>query len=313
MTVPDTNSAAPAKLRLTRRETLAASLAVTGGALLRTARPRQWTKNLLVFGAPITGSVLTEGDAAIKASLAFVALCLVASGVYTVNDLVDRTGDRAHPRKRHRPLASGTLSVPVARVAAVLLIAAGLGIALAARPALALVVAGYVALSLSYTLVLRDVVLLDIAAVSGGFLLRAVAGGVAVDVPLSSWFLLVAAFGSLFLVAGKRHADHLQLGDTRGVHRHTLDEYSAEFLKYVQYSASTIAVAAYCLWAFEGPSSSPPWSGLSILPFVLAIFRYALLVDGGRGGTPDEVILRDPWLLVFGVAWVFLVAVGVYA
>jgi decaprenyl-phosphate phosphoribosyltransferase len=312
MTLRDADPAAPPQLRPSPGEAVAVRLPAISRALLRTARPRQWTKNLLVFGAPITGRALTDPDGATKASVAFLALCLVASGVYIVNDLVDRAGDRMHPLKRYRPLASGTLPVAVACVAAVLLVAAGLGMALVVGPALALVVAGYVALALSYTFVLRNVVLLDIAAISAGFLLRAVAGGVAVGVPLSSWFLLVAAFGSLFLVAGKRHADYVQLGEGRGVQRRTLDEYSAEFLRYIQYSASTIAIAAYCLWAFEGPSSSPPWSGLSILPFVLAVFRYALLADRGRGGTPEDVVLRDRWLLVFGVAWVFLVGVGVY-
>jgi decaprenyl-phosphate phosphoribosyltransferase len=283
------------------------------GALLRTMRPRQWTKNLLVFGAPITAGVLAQPDVAVQASLAFVALCLASSGVYIVNDLVDQAGDRIHPVKRRRPIASGALPVPIARLAAALLIAAGLGLAVATRPALALVVAGYVGLALSYTFVLREIVLLDIAAVAGGFLLRAVAGGAAVYVPLSSWFLIVAAFGSLFLVAGKRHADYLQLGDNRGAHRRTLAEYSPEFLSYIQYSASTIAIAAYCLWAFESPTSRPPWSGLSILPFVLAIFRYALLVDHGGGGSPEEIVLRDRWLLAFGAAWIALVATGVYA
>jgi decaprenyl-phosphate phosphoribosyltransferase len=313
MTRPETGSALPRPSPPAPEDAAPGGWAAIARALVRATRPRQWIKNLLVFGAPIAAGLLTQPQPAARASAAFVALCLVSSGVYIVNDLVDRGTDRMHPVKVRRPLASGALPVTVARVTAVVLMTAGLAVALAVRPALFAVVGGYVALSLSYTFALRDIVLLDIAAVSGGFLLRPVAGGAAVDVPLSSWFLIVAAFGSLFLVAGKRHADYVQLGDDRGAHRRTLGEYSPEFLQYVEYSASTIAIAAYCLWALESPNSSPPWSGLSILPFVLAIFRYALLVDKGRGGTPEDVVLRDRWLLLFGVVWVLLVGVGAYA
>src|SRR5918993_3292571 len=165
-------------------------------ALLVTARPRQWSKNVLVFGAPITGGVLLEPIPFVRTILAFVAFCLVASGIYYVNDLVDRDLDRAHPVKRRRPVAAGRLPVRLAGVVAALLLVVGLAIAtFGAGPRLAGVVGLYIALSLAYILVLRGMVLLDIAAVAGGFVLRAVAGGVAVDVPLSSWFLIVACFG----------------------------------------------------------------------------------------------------------------------
>jgi decaprenyl-phosphate phosphoribosyltransferase len=282
-------------------------------AILVTARPRQWSKNVLVFGAPITGGVLLQPSSFVRTILAFLAFCLVASGVYYVNDIVDRDMDRAHPVKRRRPVAAGRLPVGLAMVLAVLLLAGGLAIAtLGVGPRLAGIVGMYIALSLGYTFVLRGMVLLDIAAVAGGFVLRAVAGGVAVDVPLSSWFLIVACFGALFIAAGKRRSEHASLGASRGDHRRTLDEYSDQFLRYIVASSSTVTIAAYCLWAFEGEAGRSLQSGLSILPFVLGIYRYVMLLEGGEGGTPEELVLRDRSLLGFGVLWVVLVGWGVY-
>jgi decaprenyl-phosphate phosphoribosyltransferase len=281
--------------------------------LARTARPRQWAKNVLVFGAPATGGILLEADGLWASVAAFLALCLAASGVYFVNDLVDRDLDREHPRKRLRPIAAGRVPTRVAIVAAGVLILAALGVAvLGAGWGLGAVVAGYVALTLAYSFWLRDVALFDIAAIAGGFLLRAVAGGIAVGVPLSMWFLMVASFGSLFIAAGKRHAEFISLGEGRGNHRRVLHEYSEEYLRFVQNSAATVAIAAYSMWAFEGAAGGTLWSGLSIIPFVLAILRYALVLESGRGGTPEDIVLSDPPLLATGVAWVLLVAVGVY-
>jgi decaprenyl-phosphate phosphoribosyltransferase len=282
-------------------------------AILVTARPRQWSKNILVFGAPITGGVLLEPTPFVRTVLTFVAFCLVASGIYYVNDIVDRDSDRAHPVKRRRPVAAGRVPVSLAGVVAVVLLLGGLLIAiLGAGPRLAGVVGIYILLSLAYTFVLRDIVLLDIAAVAGGFVLRAVAGGVAVDVPLSSWFLIVACFGALFIAAGKRRSEHASLGAGRGNHRRTLDEYSDQFLRYIVGSSSTVTIAAYCLWAFEGEAGRSLQSGLSIIPFVLGIYRYVMLMESGQGGTPEELVLRDRSLLAFGASWVLLVGWGVY-
>jgi decaprenyl-phosphate phosphoribosyltransferase len=287
------------------------------GGLLRalavTARPRQWAKNILVFGAPVTAGVLLEPSAFTRTVLAFSAFCLVASGIYYLNDIVDRDMDRAHPVKRHRPVPAGRLPVGLVGVLAGLLLVGGLLVAaLGAGPRLAGVVGMYIALAVAYTFLLRSVVLVDIAAVAGGFVLRAVAGGVAVDVPLSSWFLIVACFGALFIAAGKRLSEHASLGSGRGNHRRTLDEYSDQYLRYILGSSSTVTIAAYCLWAFEGEAGRSLQSGLSIVPFVLGIYRYAMLLEGGRGGSPEELILKDRSLLVFGAIWILLVAWGVY-
>jgi decaprenyl-phosphate phosphoribosyltransferase len=284
-----------------------------GRALLVTARPRQWAKNVLVFGAPITGEALLKPASLTRAVLAFVAFCLASSGMYYVNDVVDRRVDRAHPRKRLRPVAAGQLRVRLAVAVAALLVLAGLAVAVwSGGPELGAVVAGYVLLTLAYTLLLRNLVLVDLAAVAGGFILRAVAGGVAVGVPLSSWFLIVSCFGALFIAAGKRQAEHNDLGTTRGDHRRTLDEYSQSYLRYLMGSASTVTIAAYCLWAFEGASGRNLASALSILPFVLGIYRYVMLLDTGRGGAPEDIVLRDRPLQLCGLVWVLLVGLGVY-
>jgi decaprenyl-phosphate phosphoribosyltransferase len=283
------------------------------GALLVTARPRQWAKNVLVFGAPATGGVLLEPEPFAAATAAFLAFCLVASGIYYVNDIIDREADRAHPRKRLRPVAAGRLPVPLAVAVAALLIAGGMAVATwSGGPPLAFVIGAYAVVALAYTFVLRGIVLVDLAAVAAGFVLRAVAGGVAVDVPLSSWFLLVACFGALFIATGKRRAEHGYLGQTRGHHRKTLEEYTEPFLRYVMSSTSTVTIAAYCLWAFEGEAGRSVPAALSILPFVLGIYRYAMLLEAGSGGAPEEVVLRDRPLQLCGLFWVLLVGVGVY-
>lgn len=281
-------------------------------ALLITARPRQWTKNLLVFAAPATGRVLLEPGVFVDVLLTFVAFTLTASGAYFVNDIIDRHEDAGHPRKRLRPIAAGELSVVAAAAASAILVAGGLLVAfLAGGAPLVAVVGGYVVLALCYAFVLRRVALLDLAAIAGGFMLRAIAGGVAVDVHLSSWFLIVAAFGSLFIAASKRHAEFVRLdGAPSEDGRSSLMEYSEPYLRFVQYSASTVCITAYCLWAFEGAVIPTVWSGLSIIPFALGVFRYALLVDSGRGETPEDLLLRDAPLLGLGVAWVAFLAAG---
>jgi decaprenyl-phosphate phosphoribosyltransferase len=284
-----------------------------GRSLIVTARPRQWAKNILVFGAPAVGGTLLELDLLARAMVAFVTFCMASSAMYYVNDIVDRKVDREHPRKRLRPLAAGQLQAPLAAAVAVVLVAASLAAAAwGGGPQLSAVVLGYVLLALAYTYRLRSIVLLDVAGVAGLFVLRATAGGVAVDIPLSSWFLIVACFGALFIAAGKRRAEHTNLGQARGDHRRTLEEYSESYLQYIMTSASTVTIAAYCLWAYEGPSGRSLPSAMSILPFVLGIYRYAMLLDAGSGDAPEEIVLKDRPLQVCGLLWVLLVALGVY-
>jgi decaprenyl-phosphate phosphoribosyltransferase len=283
-------------------------------AYFRLARPKQWSKNVLVVAAPGAAGVLTHGDALFKTIVAFVCFCLAASGTYYINDAVDVDADRLHPKKRSRPIASGAISVNSAIVGGVLLIAASIGLSFVARWELALVIGGYLGLTVAYSLWLKNEAVVDLACVAAGFVLRTIAGGVAVGVDISPWFLIVAASGSLFMVTGKRHAELLELGEGAGDHRRALDVYSHAFLSYVRAVASSIAILAYCLWAFEKsqPVGNPIWFELSIVPFVLGILRYALMLEQGKGGAPEELVLSDRTLQIIGVAWLALFAFAVH-
>ncbi|MGI9022484.1 MAG: decaprenyl-phosphate phosphoribosyltransferase [Acidimicrobiales bacterium] len=299
---------APAATRITFGATLK--------GLLRSARPRQWTKNVLVFAAPGAAGVLTHADAVAEACGAFALFCVASAGAYLLNDALDVAADRRHPTKRERPIAAGTVTVGLAKTLGVVLLVLSVvgAFALAGWP-FAIVLGTYVVMQPLYSLWLKHLVVIDLAAVASGFLLRAIAGGVAVGVPISKWFLIVASFGSLFMVAGKRQAEHLDLGDDRGDHRTTLNTYSADYLRYVRSVSSSVAIAAYCLWAFEKAdlAVAPIWFQLSIVPFVLAVLRYALILDTGAGGAPEEIVLSDRALQMLGVLWVVAFAVGVYA
>jgi decaprenyl-phosphate phosphoribosyltransferase len=282
-------------------------------SLVATARPRQWIKNTLVFAAPGTAGVLVQPVALGKAMVAFVALCMASSGMYFLNDVKDRVRDAAHPAKRFRPVASGDLSqrnalaaAAAMTVAAVITAAAGAGVPLTAA------VVTYLALATAYTFWLKYIVLVDVVAVAATFVLRAAAGGLAVAVYLSSWFLLVACFGSLFVVTVKRYAEYRLLGEIRGNHRKILEDYSEPLLRSMLTSSSTVTITAYCLWAFEGQGSRNAFAALSILPFVLGLYRYALLGEQGSGDAPEDLVLRDRFLQITCILWLSCVGIGVY-
>lgn len=280
-------------------------------ALVRGMRPRQWTKNLLVVAAPVAAGALTEPAVAGATLLAVVSFCLVSSAVYLVNDVVDAEADRLHPRKRLRPVAAGQLGAPVALAAAGVLAVAGLAVAAPTGWPLVVLLVGYLALQAGYALWWKNLAVIDIAVVASGFLLRAVAGGLASDLPISEWFLLVAGFGSLFIVAGKRYAEIHDLGNGSATRR-SLAAYTEGYLRFVWGVAAATTIMSYSLWAFEEPRSGQvPWTALSIAPFLLGLMRYAVDVDAGRADQPEEIIWHDRVLQVIGVAWLLLVGIGV--
>jgi len=292
----------------------AASSPSLAASLIRSARPKQWIKNVLVFAAPGAAGVLDDPEQLGRTAIAFVALCLAASGTYFLNDVLDARADREHPTKKHRPVAAGQVSTPLAVSMFVILVVLALGIsAPITRGELAAVVGGYVILTVSYSLFLKHEPVVDIGAVAAGFVLRAVAGGVATDIEISDWFLIVAAFGSLFMVTGKRHAEQVELGSDAGTHRSTLEAYSTSFLQFVRGVAASVTVAAYCLWAFESAAAAGDETAfrVSIIPFVLGILRYAHLIELGKGGAPEEIVLADRVLQVLGLLWLATFAVGV--
>ena len=283
-------------------------------ALVRLARPKQWTKNVLVVAAPGAAGVLLEPQAAFRTIIAFVCFCLAASSTYFINDAIDVEGDRQHPTKRTRPVAAGEVSVHTAIVGGIVLAIAALALSFAARWQLALVIGGYFLLTLTYSLWLKHEPVLDLGAVACGFVLRAIAGGIAVGVPISPWFLIVAGAGSLFMVTGKRSAELRQIGDGATSHRRSLAGYTEGFLSYVRAVASSVAILAYCLWAFEKSASvgEQVWFELSIVPFALGVLRYALLLSQGEGGAPEDLVLSDRVLLGIGFVWMVCFAIAVH-
>jgi len=282
--------------------------------LVRAARPHQWTKNLLVGAAALAAGRVLEVDVVAAVALAFVAFCLAASSVYLLNDSLDVDADRAHPTKRSRPIAAGVVPVPLALAAAAALAVVALGLGWVVRPDLAVVLAVYLVVQVAYCVRLKHEPVLDVAVVASGFLLRAIAGGAATGIPLSQWFLLVAAFGSLFMVSGKRYSEKRLAAAEGGATRASLLRYSESYLRFVWSLSAAVMITAYSLWAFEiGGGEDVPWTAMSIAPFVLAVLRYAVDVDGGRAGAPDEIALRDRVLQVLALLWLATFALGAAA
>lgn len=277
-------------------------------AVVKAIRPRQWVKNLLVFAAPLAalGGTDTYDYRTVlwRVSIAFVVFCMAASSIYLVNDARDVEADRAHPTKRHRPIAAGVLPVGIAYGIAAALAVASLAISWWLTPHLAVVMAVYLVIQLAYCFGLKHQAVLDISILSSGFLIRAIAGGVAGGIPLSQWFLLVMAFGSLFMAAGKRYAE-LQLAERTGARiRKSLENYTSTYLTFVWTLSATAVVLCYGLWAFERDGNHPSWFVISMIPFTVAILRYAVDVDGGVAGEPEEIALRDRVLQLLALAWI---------
>lgn len=283
-------------------------------APIRALRPRQWVKNLLVALAPLAAGRLLEPVVLGGVGLAFVAFCLVSSAVYLLNDIRDVDEDRLHPKKRFRPIAAGELAVPAAAVMGLVLGLGGLALGYWVAPALGITLVVYVVIQVLYSTVLKHLPVIDLAVVSSGFLLRAIAGGVAVGVALSQWFLLVASFGSLFMVAGKRYSELVSVGAGAGTRR-SLDRYSQSYLRFVWILAAVLVVSSYSLWAFENrfdPALGVPWTAISIAPFTLGMLQYALEVDAGQAGEPEEVVLHDHVLQGLGVIWLASLSIAVF-
>jgi decaprenyl-phosphate phosphoribosyltransferase len=281
-------------------------------AALVTARPRQWIKNVLVIAAAGAAGALGTDDVPVRVLLAGGAFCLLASGVYAINDVRDAEEDRRHPRKRFRPVAAGELSPRAAVGLGVGLIGAGIALCAAIRPALAGVGAGYVALSLSYALLWRRLPWLDIAAVAGGFVLRALAGGVAAPVALSRWFVLVVSAAAIMVAAGKRWAE-LKRSEAEGTPRRSvLERYTAGRLEAVVAASGVAATFAYCAWAFVVPTFNGfPWRPISILPFAACLLRYGWLLRAGAGEAPEDLLIGDRLLALAAASWIIVFAIGV--
>jgi decaprenyl-phosphate phosphoribosyltransferase len=286
--------------------------------VVKAIRPRQWVKNVLVLLAPLAalGGPVHYRYADVLAKAwpvlgAFVVFCLAASSIYLINDARDVEADREHPTKRFRPIAAGVVPEWLAYTLAAVLGVASLGIGWWITPNLAVVMAVYIGIQLGYCFGLKHQAVMDICIVSSGFLLRAIAGGAATGIHLTQWFLLMMAFGSLFMAAGKRYAE-LQVAERTGAQiRKALENYTSTYLRFVWTMSATALVVCYGLWAFDREHGEAGWFVVSMVPFTIAILRYAVDVDGGLAGEPEDIALRDRVLQLLALTWIATVGAAV--
>jgi 4-hydroxybenzoate polyprenyltransferase len=276
--------------------------------LIQTMRPRQWTKNVIIYAGLVFDGQFFVLESFIRVTVAFFLLCLISGSVYIINDLVDVESDRQHPTKRNRPIASGQIPIGLARVAAVLLPILVLAVSFAFSPSFAAVLGGYFLLQFAYSLSLKRVVILDVLTVMMGFVLRVLAGVVVIEVArFSPWLYASTALLALFLVVGKRRQELLQLAEQAGSLRVTLRHYNLPLLDDMLRMVMTGTLITYLLYTIEAPSPLLAGTNLALLtvPFVLyGLLRYLYLMHvKGDGSAPDEVLLKDRPLQVSIVLW----------
>ncbi len=284
--------------------------------LLKTMRPKQWTKNAFVFTALIFDRKLFHPAPFIKTLLAFILFCMAASAVYLVNDLVDMERDRQHPKKRFRPLASGELSPHVAGIAAFILTIAAIGGGFWIHTGLGFIVTGYLLLQFAYSFVLKHLVIIDVMTVAAGFVLRVAAGVVVVEVArFSPWLYVCTTLLALFIAINRRRHELVLLADGAKNHRKILDEYNIQFLDEMNSMVTASTVIAYSLYTFSAPNLPRNHSMMLTIPFVIyGLFRYLYLIHvRGEGGAPDELILRDIPLFLDVLLWVLAVILILYS
>ncbi len=271
------------------------SLGLMAWALFKSLRPRQWPKNGVVLVGLVFARELGQPAQVGRAVLAALLFCLLSGAVYLVNDLLDLEKDRRHPTKRSRPLAAGLLSPRVAVVFAGVAGVAGLGASFLLSPAFGAVATGYLGLQALYIVWLKHTVILDVLALAAGFVLRAVAGAVVVQVPISPWLYVCTMLLALFLALGKRRQELVLLDAGAGEHRPALEQYTVALLDHLLQVVTTSLLVAYMLYTFFAGNLPRNSSMMLTIPFVLyGLFRYLYLVHArGEGGSPEDVLLRD--------------------
>jgi 4-hydroxybenzoate polyprenyltransferase len=284
--------------------------------MLLLLRPKQWIKNLFVLAAPAFAGRLLEGDALMRVTLCFASFCLASSAVYILNDLRDREVDRLHPVKRYRPLAAGLVSPAFALVLAILLLIIGiLVVVFFLNQESILILLGYLILNLGYTFLFKNIPVLDVGCIAGGFVLRAMAGATAAEVSASPWFVLCTLFLSLFLALGKRRHEFLLLGNEGANHCSVLAHYSINLIDQLVTVAGTCTVLTYALYTVASPIVAAH-RGLvwTILPVIYGIFRYMYLLQiRDEGGTPEDTLLSDRHLLATVALYGAIVIYMLYA
>lgn len=311
----------------------APSAGVFGGirASIRAMRPQQWSKNVFVLLALVFARRLHDGTAVGRTLLAFVAFCFTASAIYIINDIADRDRDRMHPRKRHRPIASGRLSLTGAAITLALCLGAAAALVVlltvtapsdtidpfgqwgGSQLLFALTITSYVAINLAYSFWLKHLVIWDVFIIAAGFVLRALAGAFVIPVPISTWFYVCMTFLALFLALGKRRSELIRLSEQAGNHRQNLRQYSLVLLDQLIAIVVTAMLLTYCLYTFQGENSSHALM-LTIPVVLFGTFRYLyLMYVRTEGDRPDEVLWRDPQILGAVIVLALLILALLYA
>ena len=282
-------------------------------AVVQTARPRQWPKNLLVFAAPLAGASLGRDDGLGYALTAAAAFTAAAAAVYLVNDVLDAERDRRHPVKRNRPIASGALPEQHALVLAALaaLFAVGAGVVIR-EPLLVATASAYLCSSFLYSFRLKHVPFLEMLIVASGFVLRVLGGAAATHVKPSVWFLLVCSLGALGVTVAKRYTELTSLGADAIKHRPVMRYYRPDMLRIAQVVIGVGMLATYLMWALSEPSDPRPWHLASALPLAAAVVRFGVLTARRTVRPVEDLITRDAVMLCCEVAWLVLFCVGLY-
>ena len=277
--------------------------------LIIACRPKQWIKNLLVFAVPLASGDLLDREVFMKTLISAVAFTAISAATYLFNDISDVEEDRLHSTKKLRPIAAGTLTIGRARLVSGVLVLLCIGLVAGVGAwNLGLVLFGYSLLQVMYQGFLKKTALFDLVAVAAGFLLRAVAGGVASAILISPWFLTVTFCAALFMISGKRYSELINQGSTKGT-RSALLKYSEQYLHLIWTSSMVMTIVFYLLWSVEIGSKGNGWLVLSTsIPFALAILLYAQHVDGGKAESPENVVFDDRRIQLMGGIWIILFA-----
>ncbi|ERI07107.1 prenyltransferase, UbiA family [Aneurinibacillus aneurinilyticus ATCC 12856] len=264
--------------------------------LFRQLRPKQWTKNLLVFAALIFSFPNVNTEMLIRSVVAFFLFSFVSGCVYILNDFVDREADRQHPKKRYRPMASGALNPYVALVFGAILLVCSLALATYLEPRFGLVLFVYFVMNVAYSFRLKHVVIVDVMIIALGFVFRALGGGLVIEVPVTPWFFICTLLLALFLAISKRRHELILLENNMGSHRKVLDKYSKDLLNQLNSIVTTATIMSYGLFTF---TSGRTQYLMATIPFVIyGIFRYLYLIHiEDKGGSPEEVLLKDKHIL----------------
>ncbi|MBT1076700.1 decaprenyl-phosphate phosphoribosyltransferase [Geobacter grbiciae] len=276
-------------------------------AFLQLARPHQWLKNIILFFPPFLGGVLLLPGEWQKGVAPFVAFSLASSATYVFNDLRDRDNDRVHPRKKHRPLASGSVSIPAAICFALVMLIGSIAIGYTVSFVFCGWLLAYLGVSFAYSLGLKDQPVFDIFCIASGFVFRVFAGGAAFGVKVSDWLFLSVLLLAIFLSCGKRLSEKKLLGSASCDHRKVLETYPAGALEGFMYISGAAVLVTYTLYAITQHRL------IYTVPLCcFGLFSYLLVVERGQSGDPTDMLMKDPMLFLTGLAWTLLVGWGIY-